>query len=211
MHQGAVIVNTSRGGIIDESALIDALKSGHLGGAALVSLVALAPLGCGIQTGVGGVLRSLRAEAGESLVVIGAGAVGLSAVLGGMIADCATIVVIEPQETRRAMAQELGATHVIDGQGDVAAAIRAILPEGANMGLGCGNPQAIAALSPGEVVLDLGSGGGFDCFLGHVRRVFPSAEDAAVFLWTLEKPVGADLTVTEMGLLDRCGLLRDRA
>jgi arsenite methyltransferase len=38
-------------------------------------------------------------------------------------------------------------------------------PEGSNLGLGCGNPQAIAALKPGEVVLDLGSGGGFDCFL----------------------------------------------
>lgn len=39
------------------------------------------------------------------------------------------------------------------------------VPHGANMGLGCGNPQAIAALQPGEVVVDLGSGGGFDCFL----------------------------------------------
>jgi len=39
------------------------------------------------------------------------------------------------------------------------------MPEGANMGLGCGNPQAIAALAAGEVVLDLGAGGGFDCFL----------------------------------------------
>ncbi|MFD1774829.1 arsenite methyltransferase [Paenibacillus rhizophilus] len=39
------------------------------------------------------------------------------------------------------------------------------VPEGANLGLGCGNPQAIAELQPGEVVLDLGSGGGFDCFL----------------------------------------------
>lgn len=39
------------------------------------------------------------------------------------------------------------------------------LPEGANMGLGCGNPQAIASLQTGETVLDLGSGGGFDCFL----------------------------------------------
>jgi len=38
-------------------------------------------------------------------------------------------------------------------------------PAGADMGLGCGNPRAIASLSPGEVVLDLGSGGGFDCFL----------------------------------------------
>ena len=39
------------------------------------------------------------------------------------------------------------------------------VPEGANMGLGCGNPQAIASLQPGETVVDLGSGGGFDCFL----------------------------------------------
>lgn len=39
------------------------------------------------------------------------------------------------------------------------------VPDGANMGLGCGNPQAIAALKLGEAVLDLGSGGGFDCFL----------------------------------------------
>jgi len=39
------------------------------------------------------------------------------------------------------------------------------LPDGANMGLSCGNPTAIAALKPGQVVLDLGSGGGFDVFL----------------------------------------------
>lgn len=53
------------------------------------------------------------------------------------------------------------------------------VPAGADMGLGCGNPKAIAALKPGEVVVDLGSGGGFDCFLaakevgatGHVIGV----------------------------------------
>jgi len=43
------------------------------------------------------------------------------------------------------------------------------IPEGANMGLGCGNPQAIAAIRPGETVLDLGSGGGFDAFLAWRR------------------------------------------
>ncbi|HRZ99469.1 MAG TPA: arsenite methyltransferase [Candidatus Paceibacterota bacterium] len=41
----------------------------------------------------------------------------------------------------------------------------AALPEGANMGLSCGNPNALAALEPGEVVLDLGAGGGFDVFI----------------------------------------------
>jgi len=46
------------------------------------------------------------------------------------------------------------------------------LPEGSNLGLGCGNPQAIAALKPGETVVDLGSGGGIDCFLA-ARGVGP--------------------------------------
>ncbi|MCK4675837.1 MAG: arsenite methyltransferase, partial [Gammaproteobacteria bacterium] len=39
------------------------------------------------------------------------------------------------------------------------------VPEGADMGLGCGNPRAIASIKTGETILDLGSGGGFDCFL----------------------------------------------
>ena len=43
------------------------------------------------------------------------------------------------------------------------------MPQGANMGLSCGNPTALASLRPGEVVVDLGSGGGFDCFIAGPR------------------------------------------
>lgn len=58
------------------------------------------------------------------------------------------------------------------------------IPQGSNMGLGCGNPQAIASLQEGETVLDLGSGGGVDCFLaakkvgkkGHVIGIDMTAE-----------------------------------
>jgi SAM-dependent methyltransferase len=49
----------------------------------------------------------------------------------------------------------------------------AAIPDGANLGLGCGNAQAIAALRPGETVIDLGSGAGFDCFLA-ARQLGPT-------------------------------------
>lgn len=62
------------------------------------------------------------------------------------------------------------------------------VPDGANMGLGCGNPLALADVRPGETVLDLGSGGGFDCFLaanatglkGRVIGVDMTAEMVAI-------------------------------
>lgn len=53
------------------------------------------------------------------------------------------------------------------------------LPEGANMGLSCGNPTVLATLQPGEVVLDLGSGGGFDVFIA-ARRVGPTGRAIGV-------------------------------
>ena len=56
------------------------------------------------------------------------------------------------------------------------------VPDGADLGLGCGNPNAIASLRPGETVLDLGAGGGFDCFLA-ARAVGPTG-----------KVIGVDMT-----------------
>jgi SAM-dependent methyltransferase len=61
------------------------------------------------------------------------------------------------------------------------------LPEGANMGLSCGNPAALAALKPGETVLDLGSGGGFDVFIAG-RKV-----------GTTGRAIGVDMTPEMLG------------
>jgi len=74
----------------------------------------LGPLGCGVQTGAGAVFNVLKAERGSSIGIIGAGGVGLSAVMAAVVAGCNAIVVVEPRAERRALALELGATHVID-------------------------------------------------------------------------------------------------
>ena len=97
-----------------------------------VPLELMGPLGCGVQTGAGGIMRSLACEKGSTLLVLGGGAVGLSAVMGAVIQGCATIIVAEPHEARRKLALELGATHVIDpaASPDLAAAVRAIVPVG---------------------------------------------------------------------------------
>jgi aryl-alcohol dehydrogenase len=134
-------------------------------------LTILAPLGCGVQTGVGAVLRSLNAQAGSNLVIVGGGAVGLSAVLGGKIAGCASIIMIEPQQARRQLALELGADHAIDpAAGDTAEQVRAILPQGANNVIDTsGNVGAISAalgmLAPHGAIGLVGVPGSLDAVL----------------------------------------------
>ncbi|MCB1645749.1 MAG: NAD(P)-dependent alcohol dehydrogenase [Pseudomonadales bacterium] len=92
----------------------------------------MGPLGCGIQTGAGGVMRSLQARAGSSIMIMGGGPVGLSAVMGAVIQGCTTIILLEPQAGRRQLAQELGATHVLDPAAveDLNVAVRGIVPMG---------------------------------------------------------------------------------
>jgi SAM-dependent methyltransferase len=74
----------------------------------------------------------------------------------------------------------------------------AAVPEGSDLGLGCGNPQAIASLRPGETVLDLGSGAGFDCFLA-ARRVGPAGRVIGVDM-TPEMVVKARANARRVGL-----------
>ncbi|MEY8041451.1 NAD(P)-dependent alcohol dehydrogenase [Saccharopolyspora cebuensis] len=77
-------------------------------------LALLAPLGCGIQTGVGAVLNELRPGGGAVVAVFGAGAVGLSAVLGAALTQAGEIVAIDQHAARLDLARRMGATATID-------------------------------------------------------------------------------------------------
>jgi aryl-alcohol dehydrogenase len=74
----------------------------------------LAPLGCGVQTGAGAVLRALDCDEGASLLVLGGGPVGLSAVMAAVVRRCSPLIVVETHAERRALALSLGATHVVN-------------------------------------------------------------------------------------------------
>jgi len=116
----------------------------------------LGPLGCGVQTGAGAVLNTLNPEPGSSIAVFAAGSVGLSAILAAVVAGCSTIIAVDPQKQRRDLAQELGATHVVDpSDTDPVTAIRDLTGRGARYSVDCiGLPgvvrQALECLqSPG--------------------------------------------------------------
>ena len=74
------------------------------------------PLGCGIQTGAGTVLRALKVTAGSTFMVTGAGAVGLSAVMAARATGARTIIAVDVVPGRLELALELGATHSINGK-----------------------------------------------------------------------------------------------
>jgi aryl-alcohol dehydrogenase len=94
------------------------------------------PLGCGIQTGAGAIMRSFSAPAGSGVLILGAGSVGLSAVLGAVVQGCNPVIVVEPVAGRRELARTLGATHVLDpADGPAGEQVRALFPAGVQFAL----------------------------------------------------------------------------
>ena len=92
-----------------------------------VPLQSIAPLGCGVQTGVGAVWNVLKPSTGSTVVVLGAGAVGLSAVMAAALTPATTIIAVDRVAERLALAKELGATHTVDaGQTALGEAIAGI-------------------------------------------------------------------------------------
>ena len=98
-----------------------------------VDLRLLGPLACGIQTGAGTVVNKLKPGFGESIVIFGCGGVGLSAVMAANLTGCFQIIAVDVNEDRLRLADELGATHTLNGnQVDVVEQIRKITRGGAN-------------------------------------------------------------------------------
>ncbi|MEC3974461.1 NAD(P)-dependent alcohol dehydrogenase [Amycolatopsis sp. H20-H5] len=75
-----------------------------------------APLGCGMQTGAGAVLNELRPQVGSSFAVSGAGAVGLAAIMAARLTGCTAVIAVDVHDSRLELAQEVGATHTINGK-----------------------------------------------------------------------------------------------
>jgi S-(hydroxymethyl)glutathione dehydrogenase/alcohol dehydrogenase len=90
-------------------------------------------LGCGVITGAGAVLNTANVRAGESVVIFGAGGVGLNAISGAQIAGASRIVVIDIAAKRLEAARRFGATDVIDSsKTKPVEAVRALIPQGAD-------------------------------------------------------------------------------
>ncbi len=132
-------------------------------------------IGCGVQTGVGAVLNTAHVEPGSTVLIMGLGGVGQSAVQGARIAGATKIIVSDPVEERRKVAMTLGATAAIDpNAGDVVKAVKDMVKGGVDYAFDVvGSPDLVAtaarAIKPGGAVVMVGSPMGDDT-LGKVHQ-----------------------------------------
>ncbi|GAA4586989.1 zinc-dependent alcohol dehydrogenase family protein [Planotetraspora phitsanulokensis] len=177
-------IQSSSGGLLDGTSRLSAggTKVHHLLGVScfaehcVVSEHAVVPVpdgvpaeiaaiaGCAVITGVGAVLNAVGRCAGDGIVIFGAGGVGLSSVLGAVLAGANPIVVVDVVPERLEMAERLGATHTVDAsREDAADALRAIRPGGMEWAIeAVGRPAtletALHVLRPGGTLVAVGLG-----------------------------------------------------
>ena len=110
-----------------------------------IPLEILGPLGCGIMTGAGAVMNSLRPKPGSAIAVFGIGPVGISAVMAAKVCGCTTIIAVDIHKERLEKAKEFGATHTINAsETDPVEAILEITEGGPEFSLECvGNPAVL--------------------------------------------------------------------
>ncbi len=113
-----------------------------------VPFAVASPLGCGVITGAGAILNAFALRAGQTLAVFGAGGVGLSAVMAARLVGARQIIVIEPVESRRALALELGATMALDpAVDDVESRVRGAVGRGVDFALNTTTLAPVLALA----------------------------------------------------------------
>lgn len=98
--------------------------------AAAVPLEQLAPIGCGLMTGAGAVLRSMKVKADMAIAVFGAGTVGMAAIMAAKVAGANPIIAVDINNERLELAKELGATHAFNGKDNAVGKIREVCPDG---------------------------------------------------------------------------------
>ncbi len=137
-----------------------------------LNLELLAPLGCGLQTGAGTVMNSLKVSKGKSIAIFGTGAVGNAAIMAARIVGAYPIIGVDIVPMRLELALELGATHIIDNRDDrVASRIFDITGSGVDyvvettahskmhqLAIDVLNPRGIVALLTGEEGVNLSEG-----------------------------------------------------
>lgn len=139
----------------------------------------LGPLACGITTGAGAVFNTARPEAGSSLVVFGAGAVGLAAVMAAVNTPAATIIAVDLHDSRLELARDLGATHVINsGSADAVARTLEICGGPADIVIDCTGSVKVIEMAAaavgmlGSLILIGGAPAGASFSLDHMRTLF---------------------------------------
>jgi alcohol dehydrogenase len=125
-----------------------------------VPFAVAAVFGCAMLTGAGAVWNTAKVAAGDSVAVIGLGGVGLSAVIGAVVAGANPIIAIDPVESKLALARDLGATHTCT-PGDAAALVAEVTGTGARWAIEAAGvvpamEQAFALIGRGGTVVSVG-------------------------------------------------------
>ncbi|HSS28034.1 MAG TPA: Zn-dependent alcohol dehydrogenase [Usitatibacter sp.] len=156
LHHFGVVSSHAEYSLVPESGAIRIPREMPLDRACLI--------GCGVMTGVGAVVRLARVQRGESIAVVGCGAVGLNAIQGGVLAGAARIVALDRDPGRLERAARLGATDTIVVDGDAAIAVRAITSgRGVDAAFECAGSESAMQLA-----LDIARPGGQVVILGKV-------------------------------------------
>ncbi len=131
-----------------------------------ISLEEAALLGCAIPTGMGSVLNTANPKAAQSIAIFGTGGIGLCAAAAASTAQCKPIIAIDINESKLALAKQMGATHTIHSNNqDLVQAIKKICPSGLDFAIeATGRPQVMES-----ALLSVRNQGGSVVVIGNAR------------------------------------------